>query len=58
MKLEPYGQLSVRLKKGHKLGQRYFGPFEVVKRIGEVVYKLELSVEAKIQLVFHILVLK
>ncbi|KAH0635853.1 hypothetical protein KY289_035768 [Solanum tuberosum] len=58
LQLKTYRQLSVRLKRGHKLGRRYFGPFKVIKRIGDVAYKLELSVEAKIHPVFHVSVLK
>ncbi|KAH0672438.1 hypothetical protein KY290_024676 [Solanum tuberosum] len=45
-------------KWGHKFGRQYFGPFKVIKRIGEVAYKLELPVEAKIHHVFHVSVLK
>lgn len=57
-KLKPYRQLSVRLKRGHKLGRRYFGPFKVIKYIGEVAYRLEFPVMANIQYVFYISFLK
>ena len=37
---------------------KYFGPFEVVDRIGTVAYKLKLPETARIHLVFYIFVLK
>jgi ribosomal protein L21E len=40
------------------LQRRYDGPFPVVKRIGKVAYKLELSSEIKFHPVFHVSLLK
>ncbi|XP_047169459.1 uncharacterized protein LOC124838000 [Vigna umbellata] len=42
VKLQPYRQHSIALRKNQKLGMRFFGPFKVVQRIGPVAYKLEL----------------
>lgn len=41
-----------------ELGRCYFGPFKIIKRIGEVSYKLELPDEARIHPVFHVSLLK
>ena len=37
-----------------KLGPRYFGPFEVIERVGKVDYRLRLSLELSgVHGVFH-----
>ena len=58
VKVQPYRQHSVALRKNQKLRTKYFGPFEVVDRIGIVAYKLKLLETARIHLVFHISILK
>lgn len=54
MKLQPYAQSSVAARANHKLAFRYFGPFQVLQRVGEVAYRLALPEQARIHPVIHV----
>ncbi|CAJ2635782.1 unnamed protein product [Trifolium pratense] len=58
VKIQPYRQQSVALRKNQKLGMRYFGAFEIIACVGKVAYKLKLPDHAKIHPVFHVSQLK
>ncbi|KAK8938871.1 hypothetical protein KSP39_PZI011490 [Platanthera zijinensis] len=58
VRLQPYRQTSLRSHGAQKLAQKYFGPFLVMAKVGEVAYKLQLPDTAKIHPTFHISQLK
>ncbi|XP_017408769.2 uncharacterized protein LOC108321509 [Vigna angularis] len=58
VKLRPYRQTSLVGKTPQKLAKRYFGPFQILNRIGPVAYHLALPETSKIHQVFHCSILK
>lgn len=58
LKLRPHRQQTFSQKTLYKLDNKFYGPFRVVARVGEVAYKLELPADVQIHLVIHVFQLK
>jgi hypothetical protein len=58
LKLQPCVQTSLSPHSSQKLPFKFFGPYTILSRVGEVTYKLYLSATSKIHNVVHVSQLK
>jgi hypothetical protein len=58
VRLQPYKQLSLKQQGKNKLAPRFYGPYQINKKISQVDYGLELPDTSIIHNVFHVSCLK
>lgn len=58
LKIRPHKQLSMCAGLHPKLAARYYGPFKVIQKVGEVAFRIQLPETAHIHPVFHVSQLK
>ena len=58
LRLQPYKQTSLKAEQCQKLAPKFYGPYIVLKRVGQVSYQLTLPSQSKLHPVFHVSCLK
>uniref|UniRef100_A0ACD5U163 Uncharacterized protein n=1 Tax=Avena sativa TaxID=4498 RepID=A0ACD5U163_AVESA len=54
LRLQPYVQTSLAMRANAKLAFRFFGPFQVEQKVGDLSYRLKLPETSKLHPVFHV----
>jgi hypothetical protein len=58
LRLQPYKQTSLKDEQCQKIAPKFYGPYTVLKRVGQVAYQLALPSQSKLHPVFHVSCLK
>ena len=58
LNIQPYKLKSLAQRQNQKLSPRFYGPFEVLEKVGNAAYKLLLPQGSNIHPVFHVSLLK
>jgi hypothetical protein len=58
LRLQPYKKTSLKVEHCQKLVPKFYGPYTILKRVGQVSYQLALPSHSKLHPVFHVSCLK
>ena len=58
MRLQPYKQLLLKQQGKNKLAPKFYGPYQITRKINLVAYELKLPDKSQIHNVFHVSNLK
>ena len=58
LRLQPFKQTSLKAEQCQKLAPKFYGPYIVLKHMGQVAYQLALPSQSKLHPVFHVSCLK
>jgi hypothetical protein len=58
LRLQPYKKTSLKAEQCQKLAPKFYGPYTVLKRVGQVTYQLALPSQSKLHPIFHVSCLK
>ena len=58
VRLQPYKQLSLKQQGKNKLAPKFYGPYQIIRKISPIAYELKLPDKSRIHKVFHVSNLK
>ena len=58
LRSQPYKKNSLKAKNCQKLAPKFYGPYTMLKHVGQVSYHLALPIHSKLHHVFHVSCLK